>query len=269
MTIWTQQWTLLNWQFKTEIHVSSTREGLQDLLGREWFTRIWVIQEAALAKAAIITCGHNTVNSRAFVVMPTILDIDCNENVRSRLEIMPGLLRRRSWWSGPESQDLGMLLRKFGKSKAKDPRDIIYALLGLSKDAFESNSLRPNYQISVQEAIQHTVAYLLHKSGNVKHYPCYKEMPIWSMDQFLSAMNDLSFQVYVWTRRQGKVLMSYPSISLTNVEDTYHEMLTGWGTTYTPWIAIAREDWDHTVLVSRREDAMIVRLQMFHTAFYI
>lgn len=268
MAIWTQQWRLLCWQFKKEIHVSSTREGLQELLGREWFTRIWVIQEAALAKAAIITCGHNTVNSRAFVVMPTILDIDCNENVQSRLEIMPGSLRRKSWWSGPESQDLGMLLRKFGKSKAKDPRDIIYALLGLSKDAFESDSLRPNYQISVQEAIQHTVAYLLHKSGNVKHYPRYNEMPIWSMRQFLSAVKDLSFQVYAWALRHGKVFMSNPSISWTKVEDKYHEILTGWGTTYTPWIAIAKEDWDHTAIVSRRSDAMIFRLQMFDTEFH-
>lgn len=269
MDTWTQQWEFLRWQFKKQIHISSIREGLQGLLGRKWFSRIWVIQEAALAKAAIVTCGRNTVDSRTFVIMPTILDIGCNENVQSRLEIMPGLLRKNSWWSGPECQDLGMLLRKFGKSKAKDPRDIIYALLGLSKDAFESSSLRPNYQISIQEAIQHTVAYLLHQSGNVKSYPHCNDMPIWTMGQFLSALKDLPFRVYAWALRHGKTFEPNPSISWTTVEDSYYEMLTGWGTTYTPWIAIAREQWDHTEIVRKRRDAIIFRLQAFDTEFHI
>lgn len=267
MPIWKQQWKFLRWQCKKEICPSNMREGLQDLLEREWFSRIWVIQEAALAKAAIITCSRNTVSSRTFVIMPTLLDISCNENVQSRLEIMPGLLRKKSWWSGPDSQDLGMLLRKFGQSKAKDPRDIIYALLGLSKDAFESNSLRPNYQISLQEAIQHTVAYLLNQSGRVTHYPSYDDMPIWSMGKFLSALKDLPFQVYAWALRHGKIFVPNPSISWTNVENNYLEMLTGWDTTYTPWISIATEQWDQTVLVKKRRDAMIFRLRMFDTEF--
>lgn len=253
LPIWIQQWKFLRWQFEKEISPSSLRIGLRDLLGREWFSRIWVIQEAALAKAAIIACSRNTVSSRTFVMMPTLLEIRCNENVQSRLEIMPGLLRKKSWWSGPDSQDLGTLLRKFGQSKAKDPRDIIYALLGLSKDAFESKSLRPNYQISLEEAIQHTVAYLLNQSGLVTHYPGYDDMPRWDMIRFLSALEDLPFEVYEWSLPRGETFVPNPSISWTTfAENNYVGMRTR---SHTLWISIATAQRDQSSYLSYLTDS--------------
>lgn len=213
MTTWRNQWKALRDQ-----PGAGERKGLQSLLGREWFSRIWVIQEAALAKAAMITCGRNDVNSRTFVMMPTLLGIICNEEVQSRLEIMPGLLRKNSWWAGPDFQDLGVLLQKFSRSKAKDPRDVIYALLGLSKDASTSNTLRPNYEISLQEAIQHTVAYLLNQSGHVKQYPDHKDMPAWNLDRFLSTLKELPLHVYDWTLYPGESFSANSSILWKNVE---------------------------------------------------
>lgn len=192
--VWKNQWMLLSWQSEGEPDSGPLQEGLVILLGREWFSRIWVIQEAALAKAAVVTCGRNTVNSQTFVMMPTLLDIRCDESIQSRLEIMPGLLRKTSWWSsGPDSQDLERLLQRFGKSKSKDPRDTIYALLGLSKDAFTSKILRPDYQISLQEAIQRTVAYLLIQRfpGRKEFFLRHENMPRWNMDEFMSALKDL------------------------------------------------------------------------------
>lgn len=192
--VWKNQWMLIGWQSEGEADSRIMQEGLVDLLEREWFSRIWVIQEAALAKAAVITCGRSTVNSHTFVMMPTLLGIRCNENIQSRLEIMPGLLRRTSWWSsGPDSQDLGRLLQRFGKSKSKDPRDTIYALLGLSKNAFTSKILRPDYQISLQETIQRTVAYLLIQRfpGRKESFFNHEDMPRWNMDEFMSALKDL------------------------------------------------------------------------------
>lgn len=266
--VWKQQWRLLGWLYNREPYSRSIREGIRDLLGREWFSRIWVIQEAALAKAATITCGHNNISSQTFVVMPTLLHMSCNENVQSRLEIMPG--RKRSWWSsGPESQDLGMLLQKFGKSKTKDPRDTIYALLGLSNDAYASKILRPNYEISLQEAIQHTVVYLLVRSGYVKTYPNHYDMPRWTMDQFLFALKDLPFQVFAWTLHHGRTSIPDSSISWTNVDDLkYFADVTGWGTACNPpWTPIGREGWDHTLHDMQRAEAVRMQLQMFDRAF--
>lgn len=212
ITMWEAHWEFITRQSGRELDLWRIKIGLQYLLAREWFWRVWVIQEAALAKTAIIACGRNTVNSRTFVVMPALLKTSCNENVRSRLDIMPGLLRKRSWWAGTDSHDLSMLLQKFGRSKAKDPRDIIYALLGLSRDAFASDVLRPNYQISLQEAIQHTVAYLLIQAGHVKHYPDCNDMPIWNINQFLAALEDLPIRVHAWATDHGTTFL--PNFSI-------------------------------------------------------
>lgn len=206
MTDWARAWTLLDWKSHKMIDFSIIREGLRNLLGREWFSRIWVIQEAALAKEATVTCGHNNIRSRAFAVMPKLLGIRCDENVQSRLEVMPGMLRRTSWWAGPESQELIVLLQKFGRSKAKEPRDIIYALLGLSKDAFASRMLRPNYEISLQEVVQHAVAYLLFQSGHMKN-PRHHDMPAWSMEEFLSSLESLPSRAHKWDSYHGKMII--------------------------------------------------------------
>lgn len=253
--VWSRQFLYLRGQLWDDLDHHNYREGLQDLLRREWFSRVWVIQEAALARAATITCGRNTVSSWTFVVMPILFNINCNENVQSRLDIMPGLLRKSSWWSTSDSGDLGMLLQKFGNSNAQDPRDIIYALLGLSKDAFESNFLRPNYQISLQEAIQHTVAYLLSPPGNAIHYPDYTGMPRWDLDQFLSALKqDLPSQVYKWN---SCLEISTTPIPLILCQWMNPEILEDWVINIPhPQSEIGQKIWDRTALFRKRRDAI-------------
>ena len=46
-------------------------------------------------------------------------------------------------------------------SEASDHRDIIYALLGIASDARVSNTLCPNYHVSLGHAICHTISFLL------------------------------------------------------------------------------------------------------------
>lgn len=220
MDTWKAQLRLLGPQFESEYNDFTLGNGLNDLLKREWFFRVWVIQEAALAKTAVITCGHNTVNSRAFVVMPELLYISCNESAQSRLDIMPGLLRQGSWRYEPEFQDLGMLLQKFGRSKATDPRDIIYSLFGLCRDRSVSPDVRPDYDIPLQEVIQRTVAYLLSRSREVDGYlGNYNDMPTWDMEEFLDALEDLPFEVYEWLRCHRKAGLPNLRSSLTSIRE--------------------------------------------------
>ncbi|KAF1361015.1 HET-domain-containing protein [Lizonia empirigonia] len=39
-------------------HISRQREGLNILLRRPWFRRVWILQEVANARAARVICGH-------------------------------------------------------------------------------------------------------------------------------------------------------------------------------------------------------------------
>jgi ankyrin repeat protein len=72
---------------------------------------------------------------------------------------MPGFSREESWWR--QNRNLYTLLVKFRESKATDERDIIYALLGISSNAFRSDILYPDYRKSLQQVIQDTTSFLL------------------------------------------------------------------------------------------------------------
>lgn len=197
LSTWENQWLWVIWHLRGQ-YPPDIREALRILLRHQWFSRIWVLQEAALAKSAVITCGRNEVNSRVFVVMPSLLNIDCDENEQSRLDILPGLLRAKSWWGGGSSNNLITLLQKFGRSRASDPRDIIYALLGLSGDAHSSEILRPNYQISLQVAIQQSVAYFLMQTRDLPKHTPIQLLPEWDIGVLLTSLSDLALNVFRW-----------------------------------------------------------------------
>lgn len=73
--------------------------------------------------------------------MPTLIDLEAvDPHTQSVLDIMPGPLRHRSWWTS--NRDLGTLLRKFRSSQAGDPRDLVYTLLGISSDAHSEQPSR-------------------------------------------------------------------------------------------------------------------------------
>ncbi|KAK4161256.1 ankyrin repeat-containing domain protein [Cladorrhinum sp. PSN259] len=159
-----------------------------DLLRNPWFQRVWILQEVFNAKKAIIQCGRMTVPSRAFVVMPTLMEIDTSRHVQAVLDIMPGCLRIRenSWWH--KRPDLAELLKRFPESEASDPRDKIYALLGISSpsDASPSHVLRPNYELSLQQTIRYTVWYLI---GGPQLSETPPELPNWGFNQLHVLLN--------------------------------------------------------------------------------
>jgi ankyrin repeat protein len=134
------------------------RNGLQSLLRRPWFRRVWILQEVANAKAAWVCCGPNYVQAHVFTLAPLLLGVRPDPHCHAVLDIMPGPSRRDSWWS--QSQDLYTLLSNFGGCEATDPRDIIYALLGISSDAKDSDILRPDYGKSALELTRDLIRFL-------------------------------------------------------------------------------------------------------------
>lgn len=212
MSAWKNGWDWIVWDSDKECPTVEITHAFIQLLKRQWFSRIWVLQEAAAARSATIACGRNRVHSRTFVLMPLVLNVKCGEGEQARLDLMPGLLRD-TWGlvkrldraqsepspnSGCYDRDLGMLLRKFGRSKASDPRDIIYALIGLSEDAYTSDILRPNYEISLQQVIQNTVGYLLTRSGDLHKGSYTGVLPAWDLEKFLWALHDLPMETFLW-----------------------------------------------------------------------
>jgi ankyrin repeat protein len=160
------------------------REGLDLLLKRPWFSRVWILQEIANAKKASVWCGTKSVRARTFALAPLLIGVKPERHCQAVLDIMPGRLRGQTWWS--ESRDLYNLLLKFSESEASDQRDKVYALLGISSDAFDTDSLRPDYTKDLQEVIRDTCLFLFGPSG-----VSYNTMSKLSED--LTSRNSISF----------------------------------------------------------------------------
>ena len=135
------------------------RTGLRQLLRRQWFTRVWIVQEVANARKATICSGTWSVPSEIFACAPSLLKEEPEPHCQSILDIIPGPSRSESWWG--QKRDLYALLRKFRASKATDERDKIYAVLGISSDPLDIQGIDINYEKPTHHVIHRAVAYLL------------------------------------------------------------------------------------------------------------
>ncbi|KAL6821428.1 heterokaryon incompatibility protein domain-containing protein [Trichoderma camerunense] len=140
--------------------LTKLRQGLQEILEQPWFRRVWILQEVAFAKAAIISCGKESVSARLFGLTPLLLGITPDAHCQSVLDIMPSPWRESTWWS--ESRSFYKLLFAFGGSEATDPRDLVYALRGMSSDLADKSddSLFPDYMKLEETLVQDVVQYI-------------------------------------------------------------------------------------------------------------
>ncbi|KAH8693477.1 heterokaryon incompatibility protein-domain-containing protein [Phaeosphaeriaceae sp. PMI808] len=163
-------------------------EGLQSLLRRSWFKRVWIIQETANARVAEIVCGGKSISASIFALMPSLLEITPYPHCQPILDIMPGPLRNSSWWA--KKRDLYTMLVKFSKSEATDPRDNIYALLDISSDACDTNFLKANYERNIQDIIFDTTLFLLNFN---------------ELDSPICRFFDWTLARWMWTQRTNGV----------------------------------------------------------------
>ena len=197
------QWTTF-WDLVPKNPCFEPHEAMNALLWRPWFERVWILQEIANAKKASILCGTKSVRAQTFALAPSLVGITPDRHCQAVLDIMPGRLRENTWWT--ENRDLYNLLLKFSESEASDPRDKVYALLGISSDAQDTDNLRPNYTKGLQSVIHDTSSFLFGPSDT----PCetmselLKDLASRSVASFveLARMSDVS-EVDRFLKRRG------------------------------------------------------------------
>ncbi|KAH8891716.1 HET-domain-containing protein, partial [Thozetella sp. PMI_491] len=132
-----------------------------NLLERPWFRRVWIIQEAASARSATVLCGWHSVPARTFARLPSLMGLSKGPDVTHYQPVLDMMLARNHSRSDARSttSSIATLLKEFRASEATDPRDKVYALLGIASDARDS-SLRPDYGLSETQAVRNTISYL-------------------------------------------------------------------------------------------------------------
>jgi hypothetical protein len=130
--------------------------GLTNFFNRPWFYHVWIIQETACAKDAIVVFGHDWLSwTELCDACDEISDmvaktstknpfIDTGFNGTSQIR----RLGRRRALGAPEA-DWGLmeLLALFNGYRATDAHDKVYALLGLAKET------RANYDMTAHAMI--------------------------------------------------------------------------------------------------------------------
>lgn len=177
-------------------------EGLQQLLRRAWFRRVWIIQEVAVANRAMIRCGWKSVPTRIFTLLPQLMEQAVDPHVQAVLDVMPGPLRRKgdSWWN--RDRHLMSLLRKFRKSESTDPHDFVYALLGISSDFSDSTVVSPDYQLPLVEMIRNVVwALLFNEALDRSKYT----LPAWDKATFEASLDNIYGAILDWATSKGNL----------------------------------------------------------------
>ncbi|KAF7513434.1 hypothetical protein GJ744_008728 [Endocarpon pusillum] len=125
------------------------RIGVQNLLGRRWFTRIWVLQEVAAAKSVSVVCGNKTVNGNDFYheVMAVASFYGSFQMLVQKIRPALELMNQSTQNLETRSSSLIELIESFRTWNASKALDKVYALLGISSDARSVPELQPDYTI--------------------------------------------------------------------------------------------------------------------------
>ncbi|KAL5617601.1 hypothetical protein FOBRF1_006349 [Fusarium oxysporum] len=158
-------------QIEDSLGVSSHEklvDSLQSLMENPWFTRVWILQEVANARRITVRCSQGRLAHKAFAIIPFAVGVQASEQCQAVLDIMPGPLKRSSWWN--KNRNLCQLLWRFRGCQATDPRDRVYALLGMASD-METNAIQADYSKREPAVMREFLGYL---SG--KEWPAYESM---------------------------------------------------------------------------------------------
>jgi hypothetical protein len=175
---------------------------------REWFSRVWIIQEFCLGACTIFICGEKKVHIDLVRYATHVYDFAARywkdkertkEETRCLSEMQADATqslfasrsrRRKFECNGATGDSLFQLLQRnhIGiKKGATDPRDRIYGLLALSNDN-DKLGIKPDYANSCTEQIYTSTARAIIKAGDLDllrlvQFPKYRnQLPSWVPD---------------------------------------------------------------------------------------
>ena len=151
---------------------------ITNLFVRDYFFRVWVLQEVACAKKIMVYCGNDSINWSDFVMVQDCVASN-HEAILEKVALHnPNLihLRRCFVYAGPRlfrvpvldpgselPELLDVLIQSITK-KSTDPRDKVFAIVGLTK-AGDDRRLQIDYSKSVCQLFTEVSEYIISTSG--------------------------------------------------------------------------------------------------------
>ncbi len=155
-----------------EVSISDREwSGLEKIFQKaDWWTRLWVVQEAVLAQRASLTCGNRSVDwSTLLSVLNPRIFAAANATDRRLANVAKQAMGLWVWqkthslpnsagWERLENYIESLIPAR----RCSDARDVVYALLGfLNKEAMGEDFMVPNYGKSVREVFMELTRHML------------------------------------------------------------------------------------------------------------
>jgi hypothetical protein len=135
------------------------------VLKRPWFQRAWVIQEASVSKNLMISCGRWAIPWEDFIVSTRLAEgLGFQPSQRGDGGFV-SVGAARSIYHENNYERLLPLLARHRQAQATDPRDKVFALLGLLNDP--SSEMQPDYGLTVKETYRQAAHSILRKDQNL------------------------------------------------------------------------------------------------------
>jgi hypothetical protein len=185
----------------------SIMDALKDFFGREWFTRVWTIQEIAAASYAIVQCGPHQIPWTTFSAACEQLGHETSLSWARHPYADTGFQRAFNLVSTlategisakalREKRSLLTLLSEFNVANATRAHDKVYGLLGLASEIQEASTsspaLKAHYESPVEHVYTQVARYMIESSGNLRVlHACLgtsdRSLPSWVPDWSYSA----------------------------------------------------------------------------------
>lgn len=232
-------WLWVNLVLRQDIRASMDFERvdrqLRLMLGAEWFERVWVIQEVCLAHEVAFQYGRIVISMEKLHELvqlrlqhphtPALVDIQQSDGSHDVLIHAFSVLQEfhsiRTFMKHHEEglRNLSETYASFADQKATDPRDNIYALLGLMNPAFVKG-IYPDYSASVNSVYIDATIRMIDAEGRLSilgsagltrgtsGFRSTRQLPTWVPDFSASSKAD------VWSRsksfRASSAIMTQP-----------------------------------------------------------
>ncbi|KAK6436986.1 hypothetical protein LTR95_006824 [Oleoguttula sp. CCFEE 5521] len=155
--------------------LEALREAVGPLTDRPWFWRVWVVQEVALARTALIVCGFDTLtwidytSGIDFRIEIGVLETSIMGYVRDPHETYTNMIAPSEIiTSTHRPADLLLsLLHKCRFREATNPVDKVYSLLGLVGNKVHELGIVPDYTLPFQQVYRDVAQSIVINSSDL------------------------------------------------------------------------------------------------------
>ena len=149
--------------------IQKEEEILKWIYRHDYWSRLWIIQEVALAKRLRVFIGEISWPWEEFLLHLRTLERRGNYNIQQYGYRIRTLDEKRKNKHG-ESNTLEKLLEDFQYAKCQEPKDKIYGLLGLAHDC-EDGSVEADYSKQLYEIHHDVVKYFISRRPDSNRIP--------------------------------------------------------------------------------------------------